>query len=113
MSRLGSAPTKETVAWFDQGGAVKVADTTPAADAVRFFQKVPGLTDAAVILGVLEKSDPALMASACEFILEGLHVQQKIDRNEQRGYVGAPKAERKPREEGQGIPQGGRRRGYN
>ena len=112
--RLGNAPTKETVAWFDQGGAVKVGDTTPAADAVRFFQKVPGLVDTTVILGVPEDSDPALTASACEFILEGLHVQQKIDRTEQRGYTGSPRAERKaPREEQQGVPAGAKRRHFN
>jgi magnesium chelatase subunit I len=112
--RLGNAPTKETVAWFDQGGAVKVGDTTPAADAVRFFQKVPGLVDSTVILGVHEDSDPALTASACEFILEGLHVQQKIDRTEQRGYTGSPRAERKaPREEQQNVPAGAKRRHFN
>jgi len=114
LSRLGNAQTKETVAWFDQGGAVKVAETTPAADAVRFFQKVPGLVDAAVILGVSEKADPALVASACELILEGLHVQQKIDRTEQRGFTGSARAERKaPREEQQGHPVGGKRRHFN
>ncbi len=113
-ARLGTAPTKETVAWFDQGGAVKVADTTPATDAVRFFQKVPGLLDAAVVLGVPEHTDAALTASACEFILEGLHVQQKIDRTEQRGYTGSPRADRKaPPEESQGVPAGGKRRHYN
>jgi len=113
-ARLGTAPTKETVAWFDQGGAVKVADSTPAVDAIRFFQKVPGLMDATVILGVPENADPALTASACEFILEGLHVQQKIDRTEQRGYTGSALAERKaPREEQQGVPAGGKRRHFN
>jgi magnesium chelatase subunit I len=113
-ARLGTAPTKETVAWFDQGGAVKFADSTPAVDAIRFFQKVPGLVDATVILGVPENADPALTASACEFILEGLHVQQKIDRTEQRGYTGSARAERKaPREEQQGVPAGGKRRHFN
>jgi magnesium chelatase subunit I len=113
-SRLGTAPTKETVAWFDQGGAVKVADTTPAANAVRFFQKVPGLVDATVILGVPENADAALTASACEFILEGLHVQQKIDRTEQRGYTASPKGERKAaREEAHGATIEGKRRHYN
>ncbi|OGB92074.1 MAG: magnesium chelatase [candidate division NC10 bacterium RBG_16_65_8] len=113
-ARLGTAPTQETVAWFDQGGAVKVADTTPAADAVRFFRKVPGLVDATVILGVPENADPALTASACEFILEGLHVQQKIDRTEQRGYTGSARAERKAsREEQRGVPAGAKRKHFN
>ena len=113
-SRMGAAPTKETVAWFDQGGAVKVAETTSAGDAVRFFRTVPGLVDATAILGVSENADPALTASACEFILEGLHVQQKIDRTEQRGYTGSARMERKaPREEPQGVPAGSKRRHFN
>jgi magnesium chelatase subunit I len=112
-ARLAGAPVKETVAWFDAGAAVKIADTTGAAEALKFLRKVPGLPELTALLGVPETAEAGLTVSACEFILEGLHVQQKIDRNEQRGYVGAPKAERKPREEGQGFPQGGRRRGYN
>jgi glycosyltransferase involved in cell wall biosynthesis len=75
-------------------------------------EQVPGLIETTALLGVPERADPGLVASACEFILEGLHVQQKIDRTEQRGYVGTPKAERKPRDEAHGPPPG-RRRGYN
>jgi magnesium chelatase subunit I len=111
-ARLAGAPIQETVAWFDAGGAVKVADVTPANEALRFLEKVPGLVEMTALLGVPEKADPGFTVSACEFILEGLHVQQKIDRNEQRGYVGTPKAERKPREEPSGPPPG-KRRNYN
>ncbi|HSD50263.1 MAG TPA: magnesium chelatase [Candidatus Methylomirabilis sp.] len=111
-ARMAGAPTQETVAWFDAGGAVKIADTTPAGEALRFLEKVPGLVEMTALLGVSEKADPGLTVSACEFILEGLHVQQKIDRNEQRGYVGTPKVERKPREEPPTLPPG-RRRNYN
>jgi magnesium chelatase subunit I len=111
-ARLAGAPIQETVAWFDAGGAVKVADVTPANEALRFLEKVPGLVEMTALLGVPEKADPGFTVSACEFILEGLHVQQKIDRNEQRGYVGTPKVERKPREEPSGSPPG-KRRNYN
>jgi magnesium chelatase subunit I len=111
-ARMAGAPAQETVAWFDAGGAVKLGDATPAGEALRFLEKVPGLVEMTALLGVPEKADPGLTVSACEFILEGLHVQQKIDRNEQRGYVGTPKVERKPREEPPGPPPG-RRRNYN
>jgi magnesium chelatase subunit I len=114
VGRVGSTPIRETVQWFDQGGAVKVADTTPADEALRFFRKVPGLVEAAAILGVPENADPALTVSGCEFLLEGLHVQQKIDRTEQRGYVATSRGERKaPREEQQAVPSGGKRRHFN
>jgi magnesium chelatase subunit I len=112
--RIGCTPIRETVHWFDQGGAVKIAETTPALEALQFFRKVPGLVDAVAILGVPETADPALTVSACEFILEGLHAQQKIDRTEQRGYVASARGERKPpRDESQGVAAGGRRRHYN
>jgi magnesium chelatase subunit I len=110
-ARLAGAPIQETVAWFDAGGAVKIADTTQAADASRFLEVVPGLVEITALLGVPERADPGLTVSACEFILEGLHVQQKIDRTEQRGYVGTPKVERTSREEPTGPPH--RRRSYN
>ena len=113
-ARLGGAPLQETVDWFDAGGAVKVGDTTPSGEALSFFQRVPGLVEATALLGVPEDADPALAVSACELILEGLHVQQKIDRSEQRGYMGTPKVERKtPRDEPSPPPSGGRRRHFN
>jgi len=112
-TRLGGAPTQETLQWFDAGGAVKIADTTPAADAVRFLERVPGLVETTALLGVSEGAEPGLIVSACELILEGLHAQQKIDRTEQRGYVGTPKVERKLRDESSIPPPGGRRRSYN
>ncbi len=113
ITRLAGAPVQETISWFDAGGAVKIADTTPSGEALRFLERVPGLVEATALLGVPEKSDPALVVSACEFILEGLHVQQKIDRTEQRGYAAAPKAERKVREEETERISGSRRRSYN
>jgi magnesium chelatase subunit I len=113
-SRMGGAPTKETLRWFDAGGAIKVPDMAPAAQALRTFRQVPGLVEATAVLGVPENADPALVASACEFILEGLHVQQKIDRTEQRGYSGSAGVERKTeRAEPSGMPSGGKRRHYN
>jgi magnesium chelatase subunit I len=113
-ARLGGAPTKETVRWFDAGGAIKVADMAPAAEALRSFRGAPGLVEATAVLGVPEDADPALTASACEFILEGLHVQQKIDRTQQHGYTGSASTERKtPRAEPPIIPSGGKRRHYN
>ncbi len=112
-ARLGGAPVRETVEWFDAGGAVKIADMTPAKEALRFFAQVPGLVEMTALLGVPERADPALTVSACEFILEGLHVQQKIDRTEQRGFVGTPKVERKPQDDMRTGPPGGRRRSFN
>jgi magnesium chelatase subunit I len=110
-ARLAGAPVQETVAWFDGGGAVKIADTTPAAEALTFLRRVPGLVEMTALLGVPERGEPALVVSAAELILEGLHAQQRIDRSEQRGYSGKPAPER--RREEPTYPTGGKRRSYN
>ena len=112
-ARMAGAPVQETVAWFDAGGAVKLADTTPAAEALRFLRQVPGLIEMTALLGIPEQSEPGLLVSACEFILEGLHAQQRIDRIEQRGFTGKPAPERRVRDEVGAAAQGARRRGYN
>ncbi|HSB69684.1 MAG TPA: magnesium chelatase [Candidatus Methylomirabilis sp.] len=112
-ARLGGAPLQETVDWFDAGGAVKIGDTTPTHQATSLFQHVPGLLEATALLGIPEDADPGVAVSAAELILEGLHVQQKIDRTEQRGYTGTPKAERRPAREEPQIPPSSRRRNYN
>ena len=113
-ARLGGAPVKEVVAWFEAGGAVKIADTTPAAEALRLLRHVPGLIEMSALLGVPDQGEPGLLVAACELILEGLYVQQRIDRTEQRGFVGAPRTERKAgREEPSAPTTGGRRRNFN
>jgi len=110
-ARLAGAPVQEAVAWFDAGGAVRISDSTPAAEALRFLEQVPGLLDAAALLGVPERAEAPLAVSAAEFILEGLHAQQRIDRSEQRGFIGKPVPER--RREEPAYPTGGKRRAYN
>jgi magnesium chelatase subunit I len=110
-ARLGGSPVQETVAWFDGGGAVKIADTTPATEALAFLRRVPGLVEMTALLGVPERAEPELVVSAAELILEGLHAQQRIDRTEQKGYSGKPAPER--RREEPAYPTGGKRRSYN
>jgi magnesium chelatase subunit I len=114
VGRLGGAPAKEIVAWFDAGGAVKLADTTPAAEALKLLRRIPGLVEMTALLGVTEQAEPGLLVSACEMILEGLYAQQRIDRSEQTGFVGTPRSERKPDPEEATAPMpGGRRRHFN
>jgi magnesium chelatase subunit I len=46
-------------------------------------QKIPGLLDAVTLLGPFES--PGLMASAIEFVLEGLHLHQKLNKERAGG----------------------------
>ena len=84
------------VDWFNQGGAVKLADAERTEDAAKRLKAVPHLTESVGRLSPGKGVDPALWVSTAEFILEGLYAQQKISRSEERGYHGTPQPERGP-----------------
>jgi magnesium chelatase subunit I len=84
---LGSADLKPVVEYFETGGSLKLADDAPAADVVTQLAKVPHLLDHIGNLGVQRGDAPGLVASAAEFILEGLYAQKKIGRSEDRGFM--------------------------
>ena len=46
-----------------------------------------GLRELAERAGVAPGADPALVASAIDFVLEGLYAQKKISRSDERGYT--------------------------
>jgi magnesium chelatase subunit I len=101
-SRLSLADCLPIVEWFGQGGEVRIADTMAAEEALRILQKIPPLLQAAKQLKL--DAHPETLVSGCEFILEGLHAMQKINRSEERGYFVERRATEPPateRETGQ------------
>ncbi|HUG53475.1 MAG TPA: sigma 54-interacting transcriptional regulator [Vicinamibacteria bacterium] len=84
---LGSADLRPVVAYFEGGGSLKVREDASSEDLVAQLRKVTGLFDALHNLGI-DAGDPApLLASAAEFVLEGLYGQKKIGRSDDRGFV--------------------------
>ncbi|MEK6409053.1 MAG: magnesium chelatase [Acidobacteriota bacterium] len=79
----------EIIAWFNDGGAIRVSETDSADLCLKSFRNVNGLAAAAVQSGLADKSDPQLLVAVCELILEGLHAHKKISRSEERGYAAA------------------------
>ena len=77
------------------------------------------MTELAGHAGVAPGSDPALVASAIDFVLEGLYAQKKISRSDERGYAAAETAARRPtRREEQSINEevripSGKKKYYN
>jgi len=67
------------VAKFKAGFAVEVGDQTPASEYVKLLKQAEGLDAAVEKLGAGE-SKPA-MASAAEFILEGLHLNKRLNKD--------------------------------
>jgi magnesium chelatase subunit I len=76
---------QKVVEYFNSGWGVEVSDQMPSQDYLEGIKEIPGLKEAIRSLGISES--PALMASATEFILEGLHLHQKLNKEIEGGRV--------------------------
>jgi magnesium chelatase subunit I len=70
---------------FDQGLRVEVSDRMPSMTYVQQVSELPVLRDAVQRLGAQGK--PAAIASAVEFVLEGLHLNRKLNKERVDGAV--------------------------
>jgi magnesium chelatase subunit I len=84
--QLGSTHFKAVIEHFEQGGSARVSDRAKAETIVSELAKVPSLIDQAKKLAA-PRTDMPTLASAAEFILEGLHSQRKIGRSDDKGFV--------------------------
>ncbi len=94
--RAGGADLARIVAWFDQGGALKVPGDERSELCHKGFAVVPGLLDIVNDVGLAPKSDHPRAVAACELILEGLAAQKRISRSEELGYTRAKPERREP-----------------
>jgi magnesium chelatase subunit I len=93
--RAGGADLVRIVAWFDQGGALKVPGDERSELCYKGFAVVPGLLEVVEDVGLSPKSDHPRAVAACELVLEGLVAEKRIARSDEVGYVRA-RAEQKP-----------------
>jgi magnesium chelatase subunit I len=84
---LGSVSFRPVIAWFEGGGNLKIRDDSSAEELLTQLRKVPGLLDELTVLGVTERDPAPVVASAGEFVLEGLYAQKKIGRSDDRGFM--------------------------
>jgi magnesium chelatase subunit I len=85
--RVGSAPTGDLqglVAAFDGGLTVTAGSTVPAAEYVRLRDTMKPLRAAVERLG--SGGSPAETAAAVEFLLEGLHLHRRLNREQTGGH---------------------------
>jgi magnesium chelatase subunit I len=94
--RAGGADLARIVAWFDQGGALKVPGDERAELCYQGFAVVPGLLDVVNDVGLSPKSDHPRAVAACELVLEGLAAHKRISRSEELGYTRAKPERREP-----------------
>jgi magnesium chelatase subunit I len=76
---------QKVVDYFNSGWGVEVSDAMPSQDYLEGIKEIPGLKEAIRTLGPMES--PALMASATEFVLEGLHLHQKLNKEMEGGRI--------------------------
>jgi magnesium chelatase subunit I len=84
--------TRTVIEWFDLGGSLPLSDSTSADDVIAQTRGVQGLRELTTHAGLAPGAAAASVASAIDFILEGLYAQKKISRSEDRGYTAAESA---------------------
>ncbi len=84
--------TRSVTEWFDLGGSLLLSDATSADEVVDRTRSVQGLRELAEQAGVSPGAPAPAVASAIDFVLEGLYAQKKISRSDERGYAAAETA---------------------
>ena len=89
--------TRTVVEWFDLGGSLPLSDVSSADDVITQTRSVQGLRELTERTGLVRGAAAPAVASAIDFVLEGLYAQKKISRSDERGYAaGAEPAARRP-----------------
>jgi magnesium chelatase subunit I len=101
------ADTDEIVMWFDGGAALQVTDEAPSSTLRKAFETVPGLIALVIEHDLANARDDALVAGACELVLEALVARRKISRNDAGSYGRAARDEPRRRRGGGEEPLGG------
>jgi len=74
---------------FEEGFVVEIGDGTSSRAYVAWAREVPGLLEAVRRLGAFDVTDgaeePAVVASAVEFLLEGLHLSRRLNKERVAG----------------------------
>jgi len=74
---------RSVIGYFEAGWGVEVSDGMAAEEYREGLQQIPGLREAIERLGPFES--PGLMAAALEFVLDGLHVHQRLNKDRSGG----------------------------
>ena len=76
---------EELIARFESGLAVEVSEVTPSSRYVAWATELPGMRSAVVKLGA--QGNPAAIASVVEFVLEGLHLSKRLNKDRVAGKL--------------------------
>jgi magnesium chelatase subunit I len=88
--------TRTVVEWFDLGGSLPLEDGTSAENVIALTKSLQGIRELAERAGLSKGAPAAAVASAIDFVLEGLYAQKKISRTDERGYSAVEQTQRRP-----------------
>jgi magnesium chelatase subunit I len=88
--------TRTVVEWFDLGGSLPLEDGTSADDVITLTKSLQGIRELAERAGLSKGAPAPAVASAIDFVLEGLYAQKKISRTDERGYSAVEQTQRRP-----------------
>jgi magnesium chelatase subunit I len=74
---------REALAGFDEGTVVHTGDDVPSATYVSALSELPSLRGP--VMDLAGSETPAAVASAAEFVLEGLHLSKRLNKESARG----------------------------
>jgi magnesium chelatase subunit I len=94
--RFEGADTRTVTEWFDLGGSLPLSDQTSSDQVIALAGGVQGLRTLADRAGVAPGAPAPSVASAIDFVLEGLYAQKKISRSDERGYSANEVTTRRP-----------------
>ena len=69
---------------FESGLVIETGELVPSREYVRWMRETPGLDQA--VARLVGDASPAVVASAVEFLLEGMHLHRRL--NKERGLLG-------------------------
>ncbi len=118
---FANADLRQVTEWFDLGGSLQIDDAVSAEELLARTKDVQGLRRLASDAGIDRKADAPIVASAVDFVLEGLYAQKKISRSDEFHYQSAEPVRRPPTRNVQADPLierdlpnvGGKKKYYN
>jgi magnesium chelatase subunit I len=82
--RVSGDKTRDVVAAFETGTVANTGEDVSSSELVKLATEVPGLRAVAEMLVAGDES-PAAVASAVEFVLEGLHLAKRLNKDASSG----------------------------
>ncbi len=80
---FNTANLEQIIAQFTEGFSIETSDTMPAKNYVRIAKEIVGLLDA--VRKITDSEKPEVIAATTELILEGLHVNKRLNKTKQEG----------------------------